>query len=115
MKITNETFQEIIEGDTKILVPNKSLTDRVPPKEPAFFNPKAKINRDFSIIAYAAFLKNFQGPKIFLEGMSGIGVRGLRVANELKIENMIINDLNPTALKMAEYSARQNNLKNSAK
>ena len=112
MKITNETFQEIIEGDTKILVPNKSLTDRVPPKEPAFFNPKAKINRDFSIIAYAAFLKNFQGPKIFLEGMSGIGARGLRVANELKIENMIINDLNPTALKMAEYSARQNNLKN---
>jgi len=112
LEITNETFQEIIEGDTKLLVPNKSLTDIVPPKEPAFFNPKAKINRDFSIIVYAAFLKNFQGPKIFLEGMSGIGARGLRVSNELKVENTIINDLNPTALKMAEYSANQNNLKN---
>ena len=112
MEITNEIFQEITEGDTKLLVPKKSLTDKAPPKEPAFFNPKAKVNRDFSIIAYAAFLKNFQGPKIFLEGMSGIGARGLRVSNELKVENTIINDLNPTALKMAEYSANQNNLKN---
>jgi len=112
LEIPNETFQVIIEGDTKLLVPKKSLTDKVPPKEPAFFNPKAKVNRDFSIIAYAAFLKNFQGPKIFLEGMSGIGARGLRVSNELKVDNTIINDLNPTALKMAEYSANQNNLKN---
>jgi len=112
LKIPNETFQEIIEGCTKLLVPKKSLTDKVPPKKPAFFNPRAKVNRDFSIIAYAAFLKNFQGPKIFLEGMSGIGARGLRVSNELKVENTIINDLNPTALKMSEYSANQNNLKN---
>jgi len=112
LKIPSEAFQEIIEGGTKLLVPKKSLTDKVPPKEPAFFNPKARVNRDFSIIAYAAFLKNFQGPKIFLEGMSGIGARGLRVSNELKVENTIINDLNPIALKMAEYSANQNNLKN---
>ena len=40
------------------------MTEKVPPKKPAFFNPKAKLNRDFSIIAYAGFLKNFEGPKI---------------------------------------------------
>ncbi|MFQ5782527.1 MAG: tRNA (guanine-N1)-methyltransferase [Nitrosopumilus sp.] len=112
MEIPNESFQEIIEGKTKLLVPKKSITEKVPPKKPAFFNPKAKLNRDFSIIAYAAFLKNFQGPKIFLEGLSGIGARGLRVATELKIENVVINDLNPTALKIAEYSAKLNNLEN---
>jgi tRNA (guanine26-N2/guanine27-N2)-dimethyltransferase len=112
LEIPDETFQEIIEGGTKLLVPKKSITEKVPPKKPAFFNPKAKVNRDFSIIAYAAFLKKFQGPKIFLEGLSGIGARGIRVANELKIENLVINDLNPTALKMAEYSAQLNNLKN---
>ena len=112
MEIPNESFQEIIEGKTKLLVPKKSITEKVPPKEPVFFNPKAKLNRDFSVIAYAAFLKNFQGPKIFLEGLSGTGARGLRVANELKIENIIINDLNPTALKIAEYSAKLNNIKN---
>ena len=112
MEFSNELFQEIIEGNTKLLVPKKSLTEKVPPIKPAFFNPKAKTNRDFSIIAYAAFLKKFDGPKIFLEGLSGVGARGLRVANELEIESVIINDLNPTALQMARHSANLNNLKN---
>ena len=112
LDIPNESFQEIIEGKTSLLVSKKSITEKVPPKKPAFFNPKAKLTRDFSIIAYSAFLKNFQGPKIFLEGLSGIGIRGLRVSNELKIDKAVINDLNPTALKMAEYSANLNNLKN---
>jgi tRNA (guanine26-N2/guanine27-N2)-dimethyltransferase len=112
LEISNEFFQEIIEGKTKLLVPKKSITEKVPPKKPAFFNPKAKLNRDFSIIVYSAFLKNFQGPKIFLEGLSGIGARGLRVGNELKVEKLVINDLNPSALKLAEHSANLNNLKN---
>ena len=47
-----------------------------------------------------------------MEGLSGIGARGLRVANEIQIESLVINDLNPTALKMAEYSSRLNNLEN---
>jgi tRNA (guanine26-N2/guanine27-N2)-dimethyltransferase len=112
MQIPNESLEEIIEGKTRVLVPKKSMTDKVPPKEPAFFNPKAKLNRDYSIIAYGAFLKNFVGPKIFLEGLSGVGIRGLRVANELQVDSVIINDLNPSALKLAEYSAQLNNLKN---
>ncbi|MDH3313132.1 MAG: tRNA (guanine-N1)-methyltransferase [Nitrosopumilus sp.] len=112
MEFPNDSFQEIIEGKTKLLVPKKSLTEKVPPKKPAFFNPKAKLNRDFSIIAYAAFLKNFERPKIFLEGLSGIGARGLRVGNELKVEKIVINDLNPSALKMAQHSANLNDLKN---
>ena len=112
MEIPNESLEEIIEGKTKLIVPKKSITDKVPPKEPAFFNPKAKLNRDLSIIAYAAFLKNFEGPKIFLEGLSGLGARGLRVSNELNVENVVINDLNPSALKIAEYSANLNNCKN---
>ena len=66
MKDANELFQEIIEGDTKLLVPKKSLTEKVPPIKPAFFNPKAKTNRDFSIIAYAAFLKKIWRSKNFL-------------------------------------------------
>ena len=112
MQITKDSFEEIIEGQTKLMVPKKSITDKVPPKEPAFFNPKASLSRDFSIIAYCAFLKSFEGPKIFLEGLSGIGARGLRVANELKAENIIINDLNPSALELAKYSGKLNNLQN---
>ena len=111
MENSNELFQEIIEGSTKLIVPKKSLTEKVPPIKPAFFNPKARTNRDFSIIAYAAFLKKFEGPKIFLEALTGVGARGLRVANELKVEKIVINDLNPTALKIAKESAILNNLK----
>ena len=112
MQFTDGSFEEIIEGQKKLMVPKKSMTDTVPPKEPAFFNPKAKLSRDFSIIAYGAFLKIFEGPKIFLEGLSGIGARGLRVANELKVDNVIINDLNPSALELAKYSGKLNNLQN---
>lgn len=112
LEFPDEIFEEILEGKTKILVPKKSMTEKAPPKTPAFFNPKAKLNRDLSIIAYAAFIKNFEGPKIFFDALAGIGARGLRVANELKIENLVINDLNPTALEMAKYSAKLNKIQN---
>ena len=103
---------EIVEGSTRILVPAESLVQRAPLEQPAFFNPKAKITRDFSIIAYSAFLKNFTGPKIFLDCLSSLGARGLRVANELDVDQVVINDLNPTALDLAKKSAALNNLKN---
>lgn len=104
---------EIVEGRTKILVPPDSVNAKVPPREPAFFNPRARLNRDFSVIAYSAFLKNFVGPKIFLDGLAGIGARGLRIANEVKnIEKVIVNDLNPSALRLSLRSAQLNNLLN---
>lgn len=104
---------EITEGATKILVPRGSMDEKVPPRDPAFFNPMAKLNRDFSIIAYSAFWKNFQGPKIFLDGLSGLGARGLRVANEIKkTDKVICNDVNPSAIKLCEKSAAINNLQN---
>ena len=110
---TSSEIIEITEGKTKFLIPFGSINDKIPPKDPAFFNPKAKLNRDFSIIAYSAFLKNFQGPKIFLEGLCGVGARGLRVANELSsMEKVIVNDLNPKALELSKKSAILNNLKN---
>ena len=112
MQITTDFFEEIVEGKTKLMVPKKSLSEKVPPKEPAFFNPKARLTRDFSIIAYGAFLKNFDGPKIFLEGLSGIGARGIRVANELRTDKVILNDLNPSGLELAKFSGKLNNLQN---
>ena len=109
----NTKITEISEGKTKILVPSDAITDTVPPKEPAFFNPKASLNRDFSIIAYSAFWKNFENPKIFLDGLSGIGARALRVANEIDgVEQAIANDVNPKALELAKESSKLNSLEN---
>ena len=39
---------EIVEGKTKILVPKESLETNAPSMLPAFFNPRAKLSRDFS-------------------------------------------------------------------
>jgi len=104
---------ETVEGTTRLLIPSGSISEKVPPKDPVFFNPKAKLNRDFSIIAYSAFLKNFEGPKIFLEGLSGMGARGLRVSKELdNIDQVVVNDLNPKALELTKKSAVLNNLQN---
>ena len=102
---------EIIEGKTKLLVPKEAMVEKVPPREPAFFNPRARLNRDFSIIAYSAFLKNFKGPKIFLDSLAGIGARSIRVANEIEnIEKVVANDVNPNALEIANKNAQLNHV-----
>jgi tRNA (guanine26-N2/guanine27-N2)-dimethyltransferase len=106
-----EDLVEIVEGKTKLLVPKDSLNVNAPPKQPAFFNPRAKLSRDFSIIAYSAFLQNFKGPKIFLDCLAGIGARSLRVANELEnMEKVFVNDVNPKALELGIESAKINNI-----
>ncbi|MEM3064442.1 MAG: tRNA (guanine-N1)-methyltransferase [Candidatus Nitrosotenuis sp.] len=102
----------VTEGTTKILVPKGSIEERVPPREIAFFNPRAKLSRDFSIVAYSAFLKSFDGSRVFLDGMSGLGARGLRVANEVKDVQVFVNDVNPKALELSRRSADLNALKN---
>ena len=109
----NEEIIEIMEGSTKLLVPKGSMTEKVPPKEPAFFNPRASLSRDLSIIVCSTFWKDYKFPKIFFDGLSGLGARGLRVANEVKgVEKVIVNDVNPNALEIALKSAKINNLKN---
>ena len=102
-----------MEGTTKILVPEKSLDEKVPPKEPAFFNPAAKLNRDFSILAYSAFWENFDKPKIFLDGLAGLGARSLRVANEIPdVEAVVANDINSEGLNIALDSMKLNEISN---
>ncbi len=113
MQTSVKEIIEITEGTTKILVPRGSIDEKVPPRDYAFFNPLAKLNRDYSIIAYSTFWKSFDGPKIFLDGLSGIGARGLRVGNEIKFsEKIVCNDANPNAIKLCTESASLNNLKN---
>jgi len=109
----DKEIREITEGSTKLFVPSESMTEKVPPKEPAFFNPKASLSRDLSIIVYSAFWEDFKFPKIFFDGLTGLGARALRVANEVEgAEKVIANDVNPDALELALKSAKLNNLKN---
>ena len=103
-----EGFVEAVEGGTTLLVPPESLTAKVPPKKPAFFNPAARLNRDLSIIAYRAFSHTLAS-KTFADGFAGIGARALRVATEIpEMSAVYANDINASAIAAAKEAASLN-------
>ncbi|AFU60370.1 MAG: tRNA (guanine(10)-N(2))-dimethyltransferase [Nitrososphaera sp.] len=103
-------FVRTVEGRTTFLVPQSSLTERVPPKTPAFFNPAARLNRDLSVLAYRAFAPSLTR-KTFADSFTGIGARALRVAVEVpEIEKVYGNDINPVAIEAARKAAKINSV-----
>lgn len=101
-------FVRTVEGRTTFVVPQLSLTARVPPKTPAFFNPAAKLNRNLSVFAYRAFAQSLSS-KTFADSFTGIGARALRVAVEApEIEQVYGNDINAIAIETANEAARIN-------
>lgn len=103
-------FVRTVEGRTTFLVPQLSLTERVPPKTPAFFNPAAKLNRDLSVLAYRVFAPSL-GRKTFADSFAGTGARALRVAVEApEIEQIYGNDANPVAIEAAREAAKLNSV-----
>lgn len=109
-----EEFTTMCEGTTTLFVPKGSLLNKVPPRTPAFFNPAARLSRDISILVYTSFIRlnscRFKEMPISLaDAFSGVGARSIRVANEIpSIDKVILNDLNPVAIKAAEKSATVN-------
>ncbi|HEX2305618.1 MAG TPA: tRNA (guanine(10)-N(2))-dimethyltransferase [Nitrososphaeraceae archaeon] len=98
------------EGKTQFLVPSFSLSEKAPPKNPAFFNPNARWNRDISMLVYKiqSYSKN---KRTFADSICGIGARGLRTAVEVpKIDTIYLNDLNPVAIDLAKESAKLNHV-----
>jgi tRNA (guanine26-N2/guanine27-N2)-dimethyltransferase len=103
-------FVKTVEGKTTLVVPKSSLTAKVPSKTPAFFNPAAKLNRDFSVLAYRAFVAS-SGKKTFADSFTGIGARALRVAVEVpEVEQVYCNDINPVAIEVAKEAAALNSV-----
>jgi tRNA (guanine26-N2/guanine27-N2)-dimethyltransferase len=103
-------FVRTVEGRTTFLVPQSSLTAKVPPKTPAFFNPAAKLNRDLSVLAYRTFAPSL-GRKTFADSFTGTGARALRVAVEVpEIDQVYGNDVNPIAIVAAKEAAKLNSV-----
>jgi tRNA (guanine26-N2/guanine27-N2)-dimethyltransferase len=103
-------FLQTTEGRTALLVPSGSLTEKVPPKTPAFFNPVGKFSRDLSLIAYGAFLPMLPS-RTFADGFAGVGARSLRVATEIpEMEQIYTNDINTIAIAAAQEAAKLNSV-----
>ena len=110
-----EGLQEISEGITKLLVPNDSLIEKVPPRSPAFFNPNAKFNRDLSMVAYKAYAKGTNS-RSMADALAGVGARSVRAAVEVDgIDEVYINDANPIAIDIARQSSALNGVEKRCK
>ena len=95
---------EHIEGRTKLIVPAVSLLVDPPPTFPVFFNPRASLNRDVSVCLTTAV-----GGSSFCDSMTGVGARGVRVANEVgRIDHVALVDFNRQALRIARKAAALN-------
>ena len=111
----HESLQEISEGITKLLVPSNSLTEKIPPKSPAFFNPNARLNRDLSMIAYKAY-ESGASNRSMADALAGVGARSVRAAVEVKeLDEVYINDANPIAVDIARQSSALNSVENKCK
>jgi tRNA (guanine26-N2/guanine27-N2)-dimethyltransferase len=100
---------ETEEGGISFLIPKAEITKgRRAPKSPVFYNPRMGLNRDITV----TFLKTFQEilgrPLRVCEPLTGCGVRGLRLASEVKgIEKLLINDLNDKAAELARINVQR--------
>jgi len=103
-----ETIQE---GKAKLIVPrldeeSGEPLQRLRSKAPVFYNPVMKTNRDTAVLMLRAYQKRAKAPVTVCEPMTGSGVRGIRLLLETHdVDNIVLGDLNPTALRLARENA----------
>lgn len=98
----------IREGTTDLVVPDLEEPQMIP----GFFNPQGRLVRDVSIVCYRAYasLHNKSG-MTFADSLSGVGARGIRVANETtEYAKIYLNDINSFSLDLAKKSAKMNHV-----
>ena len=95
---------EITEGHTRLVVPKASIKSPAPPTTPVFFNPAASTNRDVSVAVVQA-----SSGLTFCDSMTGVGGRGVRVANEVARKmHVTMIDMNSQSLRLAKRNAKLN-------
>jgi len=100
--------ETIAEGSVKVVVPKLKVLAK---KAPVFYNPLMKLNRDIAIAALQIYQKMLSRKLLVCEPLAGCGVRGIRFATEVRgIRQVVINDLNPEAVKLAKFNVRRNGL-----
>ncbi len=104
-------YKEIIEGRTRLLVPEKGTFGRTVAgrikRAPVFYNPRMKLNRDICCSVVRALKRDV----VFLDLLSGSGAKGIRVAHETG-QSVHLNDASEDAVALIEKNARLNGLDN---
>ncbi|MEM3597127.1 MAG: tRNA (guanine(10)-N(2))-dimethyltransferase [Candidatus Bathyarchaeia archaeon] len=108
--------ETIKEGKVKVLVPKlkafvKSPSEYAPSKAPVFYNPVMELNRDIAVLALQAYQRIVNREIVVCEPLGGCGVRGIRFAVEVEgVKEVLINDINVKAFKLAKYNVEINEL-----
>lgn len=106
MELVEDVFVEIVEGKTRVLVPNEDLYRRPdgvyePAWAPVFYNPRMMFNRDVAVLV-ALTLSRLRGRRlVVVEPLGGTGVRGIRYAVEASATTYI-SDIDPRAVEIIE-------------
>lgn len=98
------------EGLVSIKIP---VFDKVSAKAPVFYNPVMELNRDLSVLALQVYRDNQNDDVKICDAFGGSGIRGIRYAREISgIEDVVITDLNPLAVKYTCDNIESNGLDN---
>ena len=75
---------------------------------PVFYNPRMRINRDFSVLALSAYSTNHP-LALICEPLAGSGIRTLRYLNEVEGDfKALLFDANPNAIETANKNIQMN-------
>ena len=118
----NEIFEQIIEGNTKLIVPKKRIQKGPASKKmPVFYNEAMRFARDVTVLVVKRMCELWR-PKFghfeILDGLAGTGARGVRIANEVSkmgFEDKVhvtINDVSPKSIEIIKKNLDLNSLKN---
>lgn len=110
-----EKYEYYNEGKVRFLAPSISKEEIKqgfsPSKLPVFFNPKAKISRDFSVIIVKILSKIFKEPIRICEPLAGCGIRTIRILKEANnIDKAIVGDINPKAIEIIKHNIALNKI-----
>lgn len=73
-----------------------------------FFNPRARLARDFGVLALRAEADLQERRLHVADLMAGIGTRGIRYALETPVERIVLNDGNPAAVEAIRHNLQLN-------
>ncbi|MBK5114977.1 MAG: tRNA (guanine(10)-N(2))-dimethyltransferase [Candidatus Heimdallarchaeota archaeon] len=107
-------LETVVEGKTKILVPDveafrKSPSSYPPSDAPVFYNKVMELNRDFALATLRVYIDLLSKKEslFYCEPMAGSGIRAVRIANELENISVVINDRNPHAVELIKENVKQ--------
>lgn len=107
-------LEVVVEGKTKVLVPNveafrKSPSSYPPSDAPVFYNKVMELNRDFALATLRVYIALYSKKEklFYCEPMAGSGIRAVRIANEIENIFVVINDKNPHAVDLIKENVKQ--------